>query len=62
MTQGDNACSFTVLPEPDPNIKKAFEVRLRPAITGGGKEKRKREDISDDNTLCNINFEIGCVD
>ena len=28
----------------------------------GGKEKRKREDISDDNTLCNINFEIGCVD
>ena len=34
MTEGGNACSFTVLPEPDPNIKKAFEVRLWPAIQG----------------------------
>ena len=41
MTEGGNACSFTVLPEPDPNIKKAFEVRLRPAITGGGRKKEK---------------------
>ena len=41
MTQGGNACSFTVLPEPDPNIKKAFEVRLWPAITGGEGKKKK---------------------
>jgi hypothetical protein len=35
------ACSFTILPEPNPNIKKAFKVRLWPAIQGEKKEKEK---------------------
>ncbi len=33
-TQDGNACSLTILTEPNPNIKKAFEVRLWPAIQG----------------------------
>ena len=33
-TQDGNACSLTILTEPNPNIKKAFEVRVWPAIQG----------------------------
>jgi len=56
-TKGGNARSFTILSEPNSNIKKAFKVRLWPAIKG-----EKGEDISVNNTLSNISFEINCVD